>query len=127
MAVWSVPGGRNLFDAHAGDAIAVHLQDGEAAPLVLDGGAGLGNIAQTEEEEPGEGFEAGVGRNIDAVLAFQVADASGTSSSTSSFWAPRRATFSSCSSSIRPTICSRTSSTVSMPTMVPNSSTTIAR
>src|ERR1035438_3854293 len=66
-----------LFDAHAGDAIAVHLQDGEAAPLVLDSSAGLRNVAQTEEEEPGQGFETGVPRNLDAVLALQVADASG--------------------------------------------------
>src|ERR1035438_1354914 len=67
-----------LFDAYAGDTIAVHRQDGVAAPLVLYDGAGLRNVAQTEKKEPGQGFETGVGWNLDAVLALQVADASGT-------------------------------------------------
>src|SRR5450631_1822355 len=68
---------RYFFDAHAGDAIAVHFQDGEAAPLVFDRSAGLGNVTQAEEEEPGQGLETGVGRNFDAVLAVQLADANG--------------------------------------------------
>src|ERR1017187_2183562 len=68
----------HLFDAHAGDAIAIHLQNGEAPALVLDGRSGPRNLTQPEEEESGQGFETGIGRDLYAVLAIQVADASGS-------------------------------------------------
>src|ERR1017187_1579456 len=64
---------RDFLDAHSRDPIAVHLQHGEAPPLVLDGSDRLWDVPQPEEQEPGQGFETCVGRNLYPVFALEVA------------------------------------------------------
>src|ERR1035438_176600 len=137
---------RQLFHPHAGDAVSVHLQHGVAAALMLHLVAGARDGAQAKEQKTGQRLEAGIRRDLDAKLGFQIADARSAVQfdlagirvaahvllivlildAAHQASRLRRTSFSSCSSSMRPTRCSSTSFSVSIPTMVPNSSTTMA-
>ncbi len=91
---------------------------------------GMRDVAEAVQQESGQRLESGLGGDFDAVLGFEVANAGGAIEFHFARFGKRPAgaprLFSSYSSWMGPTICSSTSSTVSSPAMVPNSSTTMA-
>src|SRR5271157_6081509 len=69
-------GRRLLFhrlNANFADAAAFHLGDGEAAAFKDDAFAGLGDVAEADQKEAGQGFHAAFPRQAPLGLGFQVA------------------------------------------------------
>src|SRR5580704_3736772 len=58
-------------------SIPLHGDNGETAPVELDGLAGLRDVAQFEKNIPGDGFEAGVGGQLDSIDGGEIEDAGG--------------------------------------------------
>src|SRR5262249_11041259 len=77
LSALSLYGLRELFDPDPRYTVAIHLQYSETASLVFQRRAHLRNLSEAEEQESRERFEACIGRQFDAVIGFQIADARG--------------------------------------------------
>src|SRR4051794_21909816 len=78
IVVLSYPARRlELFDTHAGDTVPVHLQHCVASSLVLHDAAGMWNPPQLKKEKARQRLEARIGRSLNSVLAFQLANPGG--------------------------------------------------
>src|SRR6476660_8781014 len=62
-----------VFDLHAQDAVAVHLQYGKAAAVVFETLAALGDPAELGHDEAGKGFKAVFARQSDVILRLKIA------------------------------------------------------
>ncbi len=113
-----------------GDAVSVHLNDLKPAILKLDTFSHRRDVTETEKEISGESLESGVRRELDPVDRNQIPDRCGAFEINFSGLIDRGAgrilQHVEFIRDISPTICSMTSSTVTRPATVPNSSTTSA-
>src|SRR5713101_793782 len=69
--------GTRALDFYAGDALAVHLDYGEAIVAVLEAFSAAGDEAELIENEAADGGVGGIFREADVVLGVEVADVEG--------------------------------------------------
>ena len=71
MCCWSF---LDRLDAYFGDAAVVHFDDGEAAAIVVHAFADFGDVAETDQDEAGQGFYAAFAGQVPLHLGLEVAE-----------------------------------------------------